>query len=993
VRLHRLTFRGIGPFADEHTIDFDAFEQAGLFLLEGPTGSGKSTVVDAIVFALYGEPAAKGSSADRLRSDYIVDSVEAFVELTFSTERATYRVRRTPAYFRTSRSGNEARVNSKATLVRLLTPNSADGDAVATGPREVALAINKAIGLNREQFTQTVVLPQGEFHEFLRSEPKKRQELVQRLFGAEVFERVQQLLEKKRREAEDQRRTARTAITSAAGAFVGAAALTDDERVELEVLQANTVALLERTDSVVAAWRAAVEAAASAELAASTALTQAQVELAAAQQAAQLRAEVLDLIRRQDALDLRAAATEAVRVELAAAERAAQVMASLQSLDDAVNAESAASAERAELVAALDPIDAANDSTTWPQRLIELRAEVTTLGPIVELEARSAEHANAIEVLERDLEQQLDQERTYRERVANAPQQRAELEARLTQARTVAAAEAVVAERLTLLEGRVKEAAELATIEPLRHAATTALAAALAATNAAEERAGQLRQRWLEGMAAELALTLTSDEPCPVCGSREHPTPATPAADHVTHERVATAETQVQDARAEVERVRTAKVELDLRVTTLEAALGSDPSEIAEQLAQTAAQLHETQLASELVRVTEAELAHVASAEAAARAALTELAGRIGRLAADLEAKQSAQRDAAATVATQSAGYASVAARVAALERRVTSLDTALAAHSAVESARLVTTTREAAVTDALRAAAFDSSDAARQAARPDAQRVEARALLDAYDAERIEVAAALASDRLADVDVSTEVDVAAPQAAFAAAKVAHDAAVAERATASDTATRAQLAHDSLGAAIADAGGVHEQTAATIRLANLVSASTNENKLLMPLVAFVLRERFERVIDAANDRLRSLSDGRFTLVRTEERDGLQRTGLGLTVLDLETGRTREPASLSGGETFYTALALALGLSDVVVGGSGGIQLGTLFIDEGFGSLDPDRLEDVLEVLRRLQSSGRVIGVISHVAEMKEAIPARIEVRRSADGGSTLQVRV
>jgi len=162
---------------------------------------------------------------------------------------------------------------------------------------------------------------------------------------------------------------------------------------------------------------------------------------------------------------------------------------------------------------------------------------------------------------------------------------------------------------------------------------------------------------------------------------------------------------------------------------------------------------------------------------------------------------------------------------------------------------------------------------------------------------------------------------------------------------------------------------------------------------LMPLVAFVLRERFERVIDAANDRLRSLSDGRFTLVRTEERDGLQRTGLGLTVLDLETGRTREPASLSGGETFYTALALALGLSDVVVGGSGGIQLGTLFIDEGFGSLDPDRLEDVLEVLRRLQSSGRVIGVISHVAEMKEAIPARIEVRRSADGGSTLQVRV
>jgi exonuclease SbcC len=190
--------------------------------------------------------------------------------------------------------------------------------------------------------------------------------------------------------------------------------------------------------------------------------------------------------------------------------------------------------------------------------------------------------------------------------------------------------------------------------------------------------------------------------------------------------------------------------------------------------------------------------------------------------------------------------------------------------------------------------------------------------------------------------------------------------------------------------AIQASAKVRSETDTVIKIANMV-AGLSPNALRLPLVAFVLRERFVNVINAANSRLVSLSDGRFQLQLDEDREGNRQSGLGLRVLDLETGRTREPASLSGGETFYTSLALALGLSDVVTERSGGTQLGTLFIDEGFGSLDPDRLEDVLEVLRKLQRTGRVIGVISHVAEMKEAIPARIEVRR-ADPGSTITVR-
>jgi exonuclease SbcC len=184
------------------------------------------------------------------------------------------------------------------------------------------------------------------------------------------------------------------------------------------------------------------------------------------------------------------------------------------------------------------------------------------------------------------------------------------------------------------------------------------------------------------------------------------------------------------------------------------------------------------------------------------------------------------------------------------------------------------------------------------------------------------------------------------------------------------------------------AATVLTETAPAIRIGNLV-AGLGDNQLKMELTTYVLVRRFTEIVAAANSQLRRISGGRYQLEHTAARTGNSRSGLGLRVLDLQTGQARDPGTLSGGETFYVSLALALGLADIVRAESGGVDLGTLLIDEGFGSLDPDVLDQVLAVLDGLREGGRAVGVVSHVEEMKRRIADQLQVRPNPDGSSRL----
>jgi len=227
-------------------------------------------------------------------------------------------------------------------------------------------------------------------------------------------------------------------------------------------------------------------------------------------------------------------------------------------------------------------------------------------------------------------------------------------------------------------------------------------------------------------------------------------------------------------------------------------------------------------------------------------------------------------------------------------------------------------------------------------------------------------------------------------RAALSAAQDADEATSKAHGSAIDRLAAAEERSTLLRKAVSASASVLAETAPAIRLGNLV-AGLGDNQLKMELTTYVLVRRFADIVAAANGQLRRMSSGRYQLEHTDARSGNARSGLGLRVLDLHTGRARDPATLSGGETFYVSLSLALGLADVVCAESGGIDLGTLFVDEGFGTLDPDVLDQVLGVLDGLREGGRCVGIVSHVAELKAQIADRVEVRPNPDGSSRLRV--
>ncbi|HEY8717614.1 SMC family ATPase, partial [Pengzhenrongella sp.] len=246
MHLRSLTLQALGPFVGRHTIDFEQLGASGLYLLEGPTGVGKSTLIDAIVFALYGKVASAEASDDRLRSGFADEDTETFVDLVFETGSGAYRVRRSPEWLRAKKRGSgTTKQQATVKLWRLAGPDAAaadpdaapadpaagavdpDGELMSTRLDEAGLEIQHAIGLDRTQFVQTIVLPQGEFASFLRADPEKRRGLLQKVFATGVYERVQDQLVAMRIEAQRAVAAAQTRVGAAAAQFVGAAGITD----------------------------------------------------------------------------------------------------------------------------------------------------------------------------------------------------------------------------------------------------------------------------------------------------------------------------------------------------------------------------------------------------------------------------------------------------------------------------------------------------------------------------------------------------------------------------------------------------------------------------------------------------------------------------------------------------------------------------------------------------------------------------------------------
>jgi exonuclease SbcC len=992
MRLHRLEITAFGPFPGTEVVDFDALGAAGLFLLNGPTGAGKTSVLDAICFALYGDvPGGRHGAREALRCQHAGDSAVPKVTLEASFGARRIRITRSPRHQRSKQRGHGLTdEQAKVTLERLTDENG--WQATSTRLDEAGHEIGLLTGMTLDQFCQVVLLPQGEFATFLRAGAEERRPLLERLFSTHRFSEVETWFADRRTQLHRQAAAAESGVREVAARAVEATG---------ELADAQPAPEPEDALGTWPRWLQAVQAAATgAAEAARETLQRAQERqrrarqthdaasaLAARQQRYQTGLEA------RAALDAQAPAQQERLQRLQQARAAEPVAVHLQLLDQrresVVTAERLAKELRDDLRAAAPEI--ADDADA---RLLreQARAAREDLGRLQELDGLVSELAawrQEIAALEAAEELAAEQRAAVQNERVMLPGQRESAAATLLEAQRAQAAlagqeQACAAHTERLAAARLRDRLQAehvvltASHERLRAAALEAKSAWL-----------DLRERRLDGMAAELASGLRPGTPCPVCGSPEHPSPPGPAETQVTAGEEKHAGSVAEAAAA------------------AEARASRELTDLASRLAAAAAQASDATVAElegqrSLVRAERQRSQRLAAGLDACLVAVETLQRRADELADGdlrLRTEQAARRARLAAVTDQLAkGEAALRAAlgsdrdpVSARARRERLADCceSLAEALADQAAALEETRHaEQAGLDAARAAGFHDTGEARAALLPPDGQQQLEAACDAHRTALAEADAVLSDPLLAEAAAGPAAD---PDAA-AAELAGTDADVSQASGRAAVCARrvadlARLDAD-LTEALAAWAPVAEQHAVAERLANLVQGQGSDNARRMRLSAYVLAERLAQVAAAATHRLQRMSGGRYSLTHTTEGEGRgRRGGLGLRVVDAWSGQERDPGTLSGGESFLASLALALGLADVVGAEAGGAAIETLFIDEGFGTLDEDTLDEVMDTLDGLREGGRAVGIVSHVAELRQRIPTQLRVHKGRQGST------
>lgn len=1038
MRITRLSFAGFGPYRDEQTIDFRAFEDDGIYLIGGRTGAGKSTILDAVCFALYASVPRFEKGEARLRSDHSSPADPTWVELEFTAGGHDYRVRRSPAFERAKARGEGTTVSAPS--AHLFIWDDGDWRGIAARPKDVGIELADIVQLTRDQFLQVILLAQNRFQRFLAAGHDERQDLLRSLFATERFSSFEEYLVERRKAVESDLGAEIDAVERfAERARALVAALPDDVDTASDAADAaasepdavepdNTNPDSEPDDidpddtdpddgthspdggsagddgPVDDAWFAEAERAPEPfRIRAERRVEEADAAWSAADVADRRAQDIAARIRRRDAaraereqLRARAPEDDAIRNELERARAAAPLWPLVSAADAALERERRAADARDAAMAAFAAVTPADSA---PARVLD--ASTRELGSLDE----SLADERTLPTLEADARAAHERLEVARRAVDAASERLATLPAELDSARAAVSAAAGSADALdaatAAVEGLKRQVAashDVRAAEKEVHRAHEAELVAAAAVSEASARFEHLLRRRVAGAAGELAEELVDGEPCAVCGSTSHPHPAAPSADErVRDDDLDAARTARDEATASAERAGRLVREAETRRTLALVASGGVASEELDERLSTA-EAHRDACASASARLPALERAvdEIVDQAASADALLADRATERDAAAEDAVAAATRLEALTARLVAARGDHASVADRV----RRVTAVrDAAAAAEAAAAAAADRTKERidaVAALNEALAAQADGTDlrdiDAVRAARRSDHELRELEARVSAAAQERAVNAAVLAEPELADLpDVAP--DTAATAARVHAARAERDDALARLRSIEQIERELSGVRSDALSALSAVDARKDEVDAIRGLADTVEGKA-PNTRRMDLETFVLAAQLEQIIAAANRRFAVMTSGRFVL---EHDDTIAyrntASGLGLSIRDEYTGRSRPTASLSGGETFLAALALALGLAEVVTERAGGITLETLFIDEGFGSLDGETLEIAMSTLDELRAGGRTVGLISHVDAMKERIAARLTVEVDETGASRVRQQI
>ena len=930
----RLTLSAFGPYAAQTTLDLEKLGKGGLYLITGDTGAGKTTLFDAITYALYDHSSSGIREGSMLRCKYADDKTPTFVELEFEVHGVRYTVRRNPEYQRPKARG-EGMTTEKADA----TLTYPDTRPPVTKAKDVTAAVQEIIGLDYNQFSQIVLIAQGQFTKLLNASTEERSRIFRKLFRTQRYAQLQERLQAEAAALNQQRTAQNAKLDSLLG---GLQFSPDDPDAEaLRALCAQTIpeTALALLDALTARQAAALEETGTALHTTEAQLDKVQQQLGAAAQAQQLAQQ---LTARQAELAAAKPALDAARAE---ADRHAGDAAQLDALTAQVTQAQSA-------LAAYDALDALCRQQT---------------------EARDAARLAAAQAHKRRT--QLDSLNAALAAAETELSALADADTRLLALQTRSAQLAQHGEALEKLEQRL---ADCQRQTKTAHKAQENYRTAAAAQDDARARQITLERAFLDAQAGLLAESLVEGAPCPVCGSTHHPARAL-----LPH----TAPTQAQ-----VEAARQAAAAADRQAQTASAAAQSAlaaANEAKTSLRRDAETLLPERFTAPegTVPLTFALMTNVLAGESAAlQTAQADCAAQCRQTEADCRRKAQLEADRQNKTRQRPA-----------LEQAAAEADRSAAAQNAS-------------------ADALEGQIAERRAALPYPRRADAQAALDKLEADRSALRTGM--DTAQRKLKQAEQAVAAAEAAVEALRTQQTAAQkelparsAEELSAQQTALTAaretlrsrekQLSAQLLPnrktaaqyRAAAEARQALESRWQWVSALAATAGGTLTSKQKIKLEAYIQMNYLDRILRYANTRLMQMTAGQYELERIGAENQRSQSGLDLGVIDHYNGTRRSVKTLSGGESFKASLALALGLSDEVQSSAGGIRLDTLFLDEGFGSLDEESLELAIRVLSGLTEGDRLVGIISHVGALKDRIDRQVVVHKARTGGSTVELRV
>lgn len=1019
----KVTMTAFGPYKNREVIDFCELNDERVFLISGNTGAGKTTIFDAICFALYGEASGEDrKDATLLRSHYADDDTHASVELIFELKGATYKVFRQIPHVK---EGNKTATGGRQELYRL------DKDQeTPLVDRMIVTEVNKKLetllGLTKDQFSQIVMLPQGEFRKLLTSETENKEAILRRIFRTEPYQWMIEQLRLKRTEAKRLAEREGEALGRLFD-FIVKEVPERDSSLLSEVFHRdyyNAQQILESLEAESDYYAIEKENKSAAHQKAEALFTQ-QLEKLHVAETLHSRFKSLEEKRKEKAsLEDKQPTYQQLEGQLVKAEKATHIKVyenyAIEAKKEYLQKEEALKTARTALIAvgkqkdqAVARYDEAKQEGQEREALTREKNRLEEWTPKVDQLEKTRK---ALTVYELDVKKKSEELIELKKRAQNTEKwlEQAAMERQKKETETESASKEQ--RKLDELRAQARLLKQAISLSDSLKKQTADHEEKKAMSKQAKERADRLEKIWVEGQASLLAQHLHDGAPCPVCGSLEHP-----------NKNVSSIQLPSKE---ELEEVRIAYQEIEKAVNQLDGQLESTQQQekgLHQDLQETG--LYPSDLEEQLeslIKIGKVQSEHVE--------ALKKIQEELTVLKEDIEKRSSSLKEEKQQIEASQEEYTKKATQFerekAVFEETLKAIPEALREWTAFQAhARTVTDqlTRlerkwEQAQTDFQKCQSNVTAQETRvegaeqQASESEGkwkkavltfaeQRQKAgfvteddykKALYTEEDINRLKAeldnfkeALSRVTQQVNDLEIELKnkqpVDIEALRAACEMLK--HEVNRLQ--------TEKDLAGQLHKRIIQFQKEVFETKERLVQLEkqlslyeDLYQVIRGSNSKQLSLERFLQIEYLEQIVQHANGRLQSLSNGQFYLIRSERIEKNNRpSGLGLDVYDAYTGQTRDVKSLSGGEKFNASLSLALGMSDVIQSYQGGVSIETMFIDEGFGSLDEESLNKAIDALFDLQKSGRMIGVISHIQELKTAIPARLEIKKNKEGHS------